>query len=226
MRMETGSRDMGEANDAPTVSAARAHPASARHFDGVLLQTKALVLNRSFLPIHVTSVRRACVMLYAGLAKAVDEECQTFDFSAWCARPSQEERLGLVGGSMPVPRVISLLFFDRMPRRQVRFTRLNVYSRDGDTCQYCGDRFPRHQLNLDHVVPRSQGGPSSWENVVCSCHPCNRRKGGRTPEQSGIRLLRRPVRPAWTPFLSEAVRHSSYREWRPFLSFAGDGRRG
>jgi 5-methylcytosine-specific restriction endonuclease McrA len=198
--------------------------ANGRRTETPLLQTKTLVLNRSFLPIHVTSVRRACVMLYAGLARAVDEECQTFDLAAWSRRSvsAEGEALGLVSGSMPVPRVITLLFYDRVPRRHVRFTRHNVYSRDRDTCQYCGRRFPRHQLNLDHVIPRSQGGASSWENVVCSCHACNRRKGGHTPEQSGIRLLRHPVRPAWTPFMNEAVRQARYREWHPFLSFATD----
>jgi hypothetical protein len=198
--------------------------ANGRRTEAAILQTKTLVLNRSFLPIHVTSVRRACVMLYAGLARAVDVDCQTFDFAAWCRRSVDEggESLGLVASRMPVPRVITLLFYDRLPRRHVRFTRHNVYSRDRDTCQYCGRRLPRHQLNLDHVVPRSQGGASSWENVVCSCHACNRRKGGHTPEQSGIRLLRHPVRPAWTPFMNEAVRQARYREWHPFLSFAND----
>ena len=198
--------------------------ATERRSDPSLLQSKSLVLNRSFLPIHVTSVRRACVMLYAGLARAVDEEYQTFDFASWCSKSDATpcEQLGLIGRSMPVPRVITLLFYDRVPRRHVRFTRHNVYSRDRDTCQYCGKRFPRHQLNLDHVIPRSRGGASSWENVVCSCHACNRRKGGYTPEESGIRLLRRPVRPAWTPFMNEAVRQARYREWHPFLSFEGE----
>lgn len=184
-----------------------------------VLRSKALVLNRSFLPIHITSVRRACVMLYQGLARAVDEAYQTFDFSSWCALEPTREVLGLVGRAMPVPRVIVLVSYDRVPRRHVRFSRHNVYARDRDTCQYCARRFPRSELNLDHVVPRSQGGLSTWDNVVCSCHACNRRKGGRTPEQSGIRLLRTPSRPAWTPFLGEAFGQGHYGEWRPFLSF-------
>jgi 5-methylcytosine-specific restriction endonuclease McrA len=187
-----------------------------------VLRTKTLVLNRSFLPIHVTSVRRACVLLYQGIARAVDEQYQTFDFGGWrsaAAQPAERPALGLVGGSMPVPRVIVLMTYDRVPRRHVRFTRHNVYARDHDTCQYCGRRFPRSELNLDHVVPRSQGGLSTWDNVVCSCHPCNRRKGGNTPEQSGIRLLKRPVRPAWTPLLGEVLGQTRYHEWRPFLSF-------
>ncbi len=187
---------------------------------GGLLQSKALVLNRSYLPVHITSVRRACVLLYQGIARAVDATYRTFDFADWCQREPwmDDDRLGVVGGSVPVPRVILLIHFDRTPRRQVRFTRFNVYARDGNTCQYCGRRLPRHELNLDHVIPRSQGGKSTWENIVCSCHPCNRRKGGRTPEQSGIRLLRRPTRPAWTPFMGRAVGLERYVEWSAFLA--------
>jgi 5-methylcytosine-specific restriction endonuclease McrA len=188
------------------------------------LSGKTLVLNRSFLPIHVTTVRRACILLYTEAARAVDSSYETFSFDRWCeVRPSGAARLGLVGRSMPVPRVIQLTGYDRVPRRDVRFSRQNVYARDGYTCQYCAKRFPRAQLNLDHVVPRSQGGGSSWENVVCSCHRCNLRKGGRTPEQSGLRLLRKPVRPSWTPFIAEAARRSRYEEWTPFLG-AGVGR--
>ncbi|HEY8518032.1 MAG TPA: HNH endonuclease [Candidatus Binatia bacterium] len=158
-------------------------------------------------------------MLYQGIARAVDDQYQTFDFVSWCKYGTARETLGLVGGAMPVPRVILLVSYDRVPRRHVRFTRANVYARDRDTCQYCGRRFPRSELNLDHVVPRSQGGLSTWDNVVCSCHNCNRRKGGRTPEQCGIRLLRKPTRPAWTPFLGETFGLRHYGEWRPFLSF-------
>jgi len=187
-----------------------------------LLHSKTLVLNRSFLPIHVTSVRRACVLLYAGAARAVDQTYETFDFQCWCdAGPSDGERLGLVGRTMPVPRVIQLAFYDRVPRRHVRFSRQNVYARDRETCQYCARRLPRSQLNLDHVVPRSQGGASTWENVVCSCHRCNWRKGGRTPEQSGLRLLRKPTRPAWTRFLADAANRGRYSDWGPFLGLPG-----
>src|SRR5262249_9119937 len=91
-----------------------------------VLHSKTLVLNRSFLPIHITSVRRACVMLYQGLARAVDGQYQTFDFGSWCEHGGALQRLGLVGRSMPVPRVILLNTYDRVPRRHVRFTRHNV----------------------------------------------------------------------------------------------------
>ncbi|MBW2295978.1 MAG: HNH endonuclease, partial [Deltaproteobacteria bacterium] len=100
----------------------------------------------------------------------------------------------------------------------VRFSRANILSRDTLTCQYCQSMPPRSQLNLDHVIPRSQGGKTTWENVVCCCIPCNRRKGGRTPEQAGVKLRRIPRRPRWSPLMSVMPHGVRYREWRPFLS--------
>jgi 5-methylcytosine-specific restriction endonuclease McrA len=189
--------------------------------EGVLvLNTKVLVLNRSFLPVHVTSVRRAFALLYQGVAEAVNDQYQTFDFASWSelSISVHDDTVGLVDRAIRVPRVILLLTYDRLPKRQVRFSRFNVYSRDRNTCQYCGVKFSRAELNLDHVVPRSQGGLSTWENVVCSCHPCNRRKGGRTPAEAGMHLLHAPRRPEWTPFMLETFSLRRYREWLPFLS--------
>jgi len=187
-----------------------------------VLNSKVLVLNRHYLPVHVTSVRRAFTMLYQGVAQAVDERYQTFDFASWSelSVAVHQESLGLVDRAIRVPRVILLQTYDRVPRRQVRFNRFNVYARDRNTCQYCGRRFARSDLNLDHVVPRSQGGRSTWENIVCSCQSYNRRKGGRTPPQAGMALLRRPMRPAWTPFVLNSFSPRGYREWLPFLSTA------
>lgn len=185
-----------------------------------VLDTKVLVLNRSYLPVHVTSVRRAFTLLYQGVAQAVDEEYRLFDFDSWAdlAVAVREDSVGMVGRAIRVPRVILLIAYDRLPKRRVRFSRFNIYARDRNTCQYCGERFARNDLNLDHVVPRSQGGGSTWENVVCSCFECNRVKGGRTPEQAGMRLLRLPRRPEWTPFVLETFRPARYREWAPFMT--------
>lgn len=185
-----------------------------------LLNSKVLVLNRSYLPVHVTSVKRAFALLYQGVAKAVDEQYHTFDFDSWrdLALELHHERVGVVGGVVRVPRVLILIAYERVPKRHVRFSRFNIYTRDGNTCQYCGKRFLRVDLNLDHVVPRSRGGISSWENIVCSCHVCNRHKGGRTPEEAGMKLIRKPRRPEWTPFNFETFGLRRYKEWRPFLS--------
>jgi 5-methylcytosine-specific restriction endonuclease McrA len=187
---------------------------------GAVLNSRVLVLNRSYLPVHVTSVKRAFALLYQGIAKAVDEQYRTFDFESWreLSIEMHHERLGIVGGFIRVPRVLLLVAYERVPKRHVRFSRFNIFARDNNTCQYCGKRFARTDLNLDHVKPRSQGGVSTWDNIVCSCHSCNRRKGGRTPEQAGMMLVRRPRRPEWTPFTTEMFSLRHYREWMPFLT--------
>ncbi len=186
-----------------------------------MLNTSVLVLNRSYMPIHVTSVRRAFSLLYQGIARAIDAQYQTFNFEEWSqlAVARDADAIGTPGGLIRIPRVVVLLTFDRLPRRHVRFSRINLMARDNFQCQYCGVKPARQELNLDHVVPRALGGRSTWENVVTSCLACNRKKGGCTPRQAQMKLLSRPQRPRWTPLLnlmlSPRVR---YEEWRPFLS--------
>ena len=172
-------------------------------------------------PIHVTTVRRAFSLIYQGTALAVNGEYETFDFNAWRRQSSRtDDSVGTPGGAILLPRVIVLLGYDRVPKRHVRYSRLNIFARDKFTCQYCGEKPHRSQLNLDHVIPRSLGGRTTWENVVCSCVECNRQKGGRTPAQARLRLIRRPVRPRWTPVIHHAVQSVRYDEWRPFLHIA------
>jgi 5-methylcytosine-specific restriction endonuclease McrA len=200
--------------------AATAETLMAPAVGAALLNSKVLILNRSYLPVHVTSVKRAFALLYQGVARAVDEQYRTFDFDNWrdLACELHHERVGVVGGVVRVPRVLLLIAYERVPKRHVRFSRFNIYARDNNTCQYCGRRLPRTELNLDHVNPRSRGGLSTWENVVCSCHSCNRRKGGRTPEEAAMLLIRKPQRPQWTPFSTEMFSLRRYREWMPFLT--------
>ena len=185
-----------------------------------VLNTKVLVLNRSFAPIHITSVRRAFSLLYQGIAHAVSEQYQTFDFDSWSALSVSvhDDSVGMINRVIRVPRVILLVTYDRVPRRQVRFSRFNIYASDRNTCQYCARHFSRSDLNIDHVIPRSRGGLSTWDNVVCSCLACNRKKGGQTPDEAHMKLLKVPRRPEWTPFMLETFSMRRYREWLPYLS--------
>ncbi len=187
-----------------------------------VLDSNVLVLNRLFQPVNVTTVRRAFRLLYQGSAKAIDKEFHTFDFESWAALSaelSDPDVIHTVARAIRVPRVIMLQVYDRLPRMHVRFSRQNIYLRDKNTCQYCGERLPRTDLNLDHVIPRSQGGRTTWENVVCSCIECNLTKGGRTPQQANMRLLRRPARPRWSPF-ERNDGSFAHEDWRPFLNLA------
>jgi 5-methylcytosine-specific restriction endonuclease McrA len=182
------------------------------------LDARVLVLNRSFQPVAVTRAARAFGLLCSGAARALDKEFRSFDFSSWAelAWEHGDDVIHTPRQVLKVPRVVVLQAYDRMPRTQVRFSRQNIYLRDNFTCQYCRKVFSRSGLNLDHVVPRSQGGRTSWENVVCSCVRCNLEKGGRTPEQAGIKLLKEPKRPSWSS-LSPSLGKVPYKEWLPFV---------
>jgi 5-methylcytosine-specific restriction endonuclease McrA len=182
-----------------------------------MIDSAVLVLNRNYQPVHVTSVKRAFSLLYQGVAKAIDEQYKLYEFADWAALSATQDCITTVNRTIRIPRVLVLSAYEYLPKGRVRFSRLNIYARDQDTCQYCAKTLPRSELNLDHVNPRSQGGKTTWENVVCSCVPCNLKKGGRTPEQAGIKLLRKPFRPRWTPLFRGAIRRVTYREWLPFL---------
>jgi 5-methylcytosine-specific restriction endonuclease McrA len=189
-----------------------------------MVHSGVLVLNKSFLPVQITTVRRAFCLLYGGIAKAVNAQYETFDFDSWQQLRVEinDDAIGLVDRMIKVPRVILLIAYDRVPKRRVRFSRHNIFARDKNTCQYCGKRFLTSDLNLDHVTPRSQGGITNWENVVCSCHRCNRLKGGQTPDQAGMRLIMPPRKPSWTPPLNVSLKDVMRKEWVPFLDFLVD----
>ena len=116
---------------------------------------------------------------------------------------------------LKVPEVICLATFDRLPNTAVTFSRRNVAKRDHFICQYCGAQPGADSITIDHVLPRSQGGASSWTNCAAACLGCNTRKGDRTPEQAGMRLRRRPVRPEWKPFYAAGV--VPVESWSRFL---------
>ncbi len=185
-----------------------------------MLSTTVLVLNRSFFPVHITTVKRAFIMLYAGIVKAVDDQYQTFNFESWAelSAAGHRDTVGIVGKIVRVPRVVLLTAYDRIPKRAIRFSRLNIMIRDRYQCQYCGRRASTSELNLDHVLPRSQGGLTTWENIVTSCHRCNRRKGGQTPDEAEMLLIRKPFRPTSLPFLHLHLKNFHYEEWKPFLN--------
>lgn len=187
---------------------------------GDVLSTPVLVLNKNFEPVHLTTARRAFVLLYGGAAMALDESGELYDFELWRDLPVRDEDDGVPtsSGAVRVPRVLHLHRYDRTPRLSVRLTRRNLMVRDAHQCQYCGKRPALRDLNIDHVVPRSRGGSDSWENLVTSCKPCNLRKGWKTPEEANMRLARRPFRPKWTMSAQILLRTGSrYREWEPFL---------
>ena len=189
-------------------------------------QQLVLVLNRLWQAINVCTAERALTLLYAGHAQVVLENAgnfNTFSFPEWCDFSEHydgDEVVSTISFRIRIPRVILLLFFDRLPNKEVKFTRHNVFERDKNTCQYCGHKFDRKDLNIDHVVPRHRGGLTTWTNVVCSCIDCNRRKGSRSPEEARMHLIRKPKKPRWRPFVEVQFVKTADHSWRHFLDLA------
>ena len=167
---------------------------------------QALLLNASYEPLKVVDWRKAITLWCQGKVEVI---------------AVHDREIRSVTVSFKLPSVIRLLRFVRIKRRfdYVPFSRENIYTRDGDTCQYCNDVLPRAELTFDHVVPVAQGGRKDWENIVTCCVDCNRRKGGRTPAEAGMHLVKVPERPD-----SHAIRinikiglRSTPESWRDYL---------
>jgi 5-methylcytosine-specific restriction endonuclease McrA len=168
-----------------------------------LLQDPVLVLNATYEPINVTAVRRAIVLVLKGVATTEEEDGHFIHASQFAVR---------------VPSVIRLLEFRRIPYQTRALSRKNVLLRDRYTCQFCGRVMPAHELTLDHVIPRSRGGHTDWDNLVACCHRCNNLKGDRMPDETGLRLMR-PPRP-FTLHTSRQIMRMMGRSderWRKYL---------
>lgn len=195
------------------------------------LSCNVLVLNQNYLAIRVVNVRRAFSLLFKELAEVVHIDSgkyTSYDFSEWCElselarefEPDAHDWISTVRFDIAVPRIIRLAFYDRLPRQQVKFNRRNLYARDGNRCQYCGKKYSTTELSLDHVLPRSMGGKTSWENIVCACLKCNIRKGGRTPEMAGMHLITAPKKPKRNPVITVKLSDDRYASWKAFLDNA------
>ncbi len=196
------------------------------------LECSVLVLNKLFMAVHIISVRRAFCLLCKDLAEVIhleDGSFSSYNFESW--REISEFRAQFFAeddddwirtptDQIQVPRVIRLLSYEKLPTHTVKFNRRNIFARDNNQCQYCGKKFPTTELSLDHVIPRSQNGHSSWDNIVCACVSCNVRKGGRTPQQAHMRLIRKPEKPKRSPLLNLKLTHRKYQSWITFLDTA------
>jgi 5-methylcytosine-specific restriction endonuclease McrA len=191
------------------------------------LTQPVLVLNRLWQAVNVCTARRALVLLFQGHAQVVcadnGGDFQTYSYPEWrdfSLQQPHSESVHAISFKIRIPRVIMLLVFDRQPKKEVKFTRHNIFERDHNTCQYCGKSFDRTDLNLDHVVPRDCGGPTTWENIVCSCIRCNTHKANRTPQEAGMHLIRKPKRPKWRPFIQINLGFHYHDSWKHFVDLA------
>ena len=181
--------------------------------------------------IRIVGARRAFSLLFRELAEVVSLEegrYSNYDFDSWREvselrrhfEPDGHDWVSTVNFYIAVPRIIRLLFYDHLPRSEVKFNRRNIFARDRNKCQYCGKRYPTSELSLDHIIPRSMGGEAAWENIVCACTKCNVKKGGRPPKQAGLKLIQKPVKPKHNPLVNLHLGHQRYHSWKQFLDHA------
>ena len=191
-----------------------------------LAQRKVLVLNKSWTAIGVVTLEKALKKVSGtyrdGTPKARIIDClHDFAMLTWDdwskLRPKEgEEGMRSVNAIFRIPEVIQYTRYDKLPSQKVHYNRRTIYRRDGNVCQYCGKKKPGDELSLDHVIPRCQGGLTTWDNIVVACTDCNARKAGRTPKEAGMTLLRVPKKPKYNFFPGDI----RVKSWEQFLGEA------
>lgn len=167
------------------------------------MTTQTLMLSQGYEPIKVVSWQRAITLLSLGKVEVIE---------------SYDREIRSTSVVLKMPAVVRLLNAFRRRKKPVRFSRVNIYGRDKYCCQYCSKKVSMSDGTYDHVVPRAQGGKTEWANIVTCCETCNSKKGGRTPEQAGMRLRMKPIRPAWVPIMLVNVsKESAPDAWRDYL---------
>lgn len=186
-----------------------------------VIQRPTLVLNRNWQPVGVATVARALVKVFNEQARVVDPvDYQLYTWQDWSGlRPAAgDDAVRTQRFSIRAPEVITLTKYDKLPANAVAFSRRNVFKRDRFACQYCGGQPGSEELTIDHIVPRAQGGQSTWTNCVLACVACNHHKADRTPDQARMPLKSQPVRPVWRPVY--AARDERIESWAKFVSDA------
>ncbi len=164
-----------------------------------ILNSHVLVLNQSFQPMSITNARKAIILIFLGKAEIVEKD---------------GEFIHSVNDRFPLPSIVRLTRYIHVPQKRVMLTRKNIIKRDNHQCQYCGSRTAA--LTIDHVIPRVRCGKDTWENLVCACVKCNNKKGNRTPEDVGLKLLKKPKKPNHIFFIRYSVGTIDTR-WKPYL---------
>jgi 5-methylcytosine-specific restriction endonuclease McrA len=164
---------------------------------------QVLLLNATFEPLKVIDWKRAIRLLSLGKVEVLEE---------------YDKEVHAVTFAVRLPSVLRLLRYVRYRKKEIKFSRANIYARDYFQCQYCGHKFEGQDLTFDHVIPKRYGGKTEWTNIVTSCYRCNRVKGGKTLKEAGLTLRKRPVKPDWVPFLMITIRTKMVPDsWRDYL---------
>ncbi|MDY6880003.1 MAG: HNH endonuclease [Desulfatiglans sp.] len=164
---------------------------------------QVLLLNVTYEPLKIINWKKAITLLFLGKVEVLEE---------------YGREIHSVSFTIQLPSVVRLLRMVKKPKTPVKFSRQNIYARDKYRCQYCGNQFPPEELTYDHVIPKFRGGKTRWDNIVTCCIRCNRKKGGHTPREAGLKLIRKPYRPNWLPSLRISIGVKEVpQSWRDYL---------
>lgn len=190
------------------------------------MKNDTLVLNRSYVPTSIVSWKKGISLIYQDAARALDRDYVVYEFEDWLVFSSDSEMshgyhfAHSSRWKIAVPEIIVLRNYDRLPSRDVKYSRQTIFERDAFRCAYCGKEFRRSELTIDHIVPRAKGGKSSFKNTISACVPCNSKKGHKTLEESGMKLHFKPKKPKWISPLNKVPRQKMLESWKTFLNRA------
>ena len=181
-----------------------------------------LVLNRVWVPLHIIEWKKAMSLIYTENARPLSKDFISYTYSDWLdfsIRNAEEyNKISTSNYKIAIPEIIVLTNYDNIPKREIKYSRQTVFERDRFICQYCGIEFPIKELTIDHVVPRSKGGKSTWDNSVSCCKKCNHDKSDRTLAQAGMKLIHKPIHPSWvSPMTKLSAKVHTCKSWNHFM---------
>jgi 5-methylcytosine-specific restriction endonuclease McrA len=181
-----------------------------------------LVLNRVFIPIHIIDWTKCMTLLVKGHARPLDQDLVTYTFEEWIEYSATEffknyQKISTSRRQIAVPEIIVLQHYDHLPKYEVKYTRQSLFELYDFRCAYCGKVFTKNRLEVEHILPVSKGGRSSWKNTVPACRSCNSRKSNRTPEEAGMRILYPLKKPGWISPLQKIRRGGTCASWNRFM---------
>lgn len=188
-----------------------------------IIKHSVLILNKYWIPINTTTPKHSFALMFSDNAKAIlieEDKVVPLDWNDWVnVNPSEKDRkIKTVRGYIKIPSIIVLNYYDKIPRQTIKFTQKNLWERDNFTCQYTGKKVNKTNGNIDHIIPKAQGGKTSWENCVIAHKEINAIKADRTPEQAGLKLLKKPSTPKLMPVSFYIRNKEEIEDWNLFLN--------
>lgn len=187
--------------------------------------TDVLVLNKSYIPIHIVDWRKAMSLIFQETAKPLDRDLIIYDYEEWYLFSKDHishdyPKIHTVNKQIAIPEIIILKTYDRLPQRDVKYSRQTLFERDGYKCYLCNNIFERRNLTIDHVIPRSKGGKTTWENTITCCKSCNGIKSDKLLNQLNLKPFFMPKKPKWISPLNFSQKKQTLKSWDKFMERA------